>query len=238
VDVIYEALQVVVRPVLRHGFDWTVEGEEHIPEQGGVILAANHISYLDALCVAYAADLRSRRTRFLAKATFFDVPVLGFILRGVGDIPVGVGRAAGASALDSATVELAAGHCLGIFPEGMISRDLEPRAARTGVARLAAAAGVPVVPFGLWGTHRLWAKGRVPRVRPGVAEVVAVGKAVTVSADEDPRAAADRVMAAICAQVARAREIYPQRPRPGSSPWWHRPPETARPRVGQEIEDE
>jgi 1-acyl-sn-glycerol-3-phosphate acyltransferase len=234
----YEALSAVTRPALRRALRWTIEGVEHIPEEGAVLLAANHISHLDALCLAYAADLRGRRTRFLAKAALFDVPMLGSILRAVGDIPAGKSRRSSGSALDAAVEALRAGLCLGIFPEGRISKDLEPLPARTVVARLGQSAGAPVVPVGLWGTHRIWAKGRVPRPRPGVAEVVAVGRPIRVGSGDDPHEATDRIMRAICAQVSGARELYPQRPPAGKAAWWLLEPDTARLQTCRNLTDD
>ena len=225
---IYPALKAALGPALDRDLDWTIEGVEHIPERDPVLLGANHISHSDALCIAYAAAQRGRRTRCLARGDLFSVPVLGTILRGVGDIPVGRGKGTPESTFAAAQEALAAGWCLAMFPEGRISRDLEPLTARTGVARLAQSAGVPVVPIGLWGTHRIWAKGRVPRMRPGVAQVIAVGAPLAVEAGEEARPAADRIMAAICTQVARARELYPQRPAPGETAWWDAGPDTPR----------
>jgi hypothetical protein len=80
-------------------------------------------------------------------------------------------------------------------------------------------------------------KGRKPAWRTGVAETVVVGPPIAVRADEDVREATDRIMAGICAQVARAREIYPQHPEAGDDGWWVRAPDSARLRscmVGEE----
>jgi len=100
-------------------------------------------------------------------------------------------------------------------------------AGKTGTARLAASTGVPVTPVGLWGAHRILFKGRKPTWRWGIAQTVVVGPAVRVRAEDDVYAATDRLMAAIAACVARARELYPQDPRPGEGDWWVRPPATA-----------
>ena len=223
---VYPALKAVLRPALDRALEWEFEGLEHIPEQGPVLLAANHIAHLDALLLAYIAELRGRRARILAKAELFSVPLVGSILRAVGDIPAGSRKGRSESTLAAAEEALADGGCIVIFPEGTISRDLEPQRAHTGVARLACATGVPVVPVGLWGSHRIWGKGRLPRPRRGVAEVVSIGAPVTVEPGDEHRAAADRIMAAICAQVARAREIYPQQPAPGETSWWSLGPDT------------
>ena len=125
----------------------------------------------------------------------------------------------------------------GHVPEGQISRDLEPLAARAGVARLAHTAGVPVIHIRVRGTHPPHlGQGPLARLRKGVAEVVAVGGPLVVDADEDPRAAADRIMAVICAHVASAPEPYPRRPLAGEPTWWDAVPDTPRLRVCREVD--
>lgn len=223
----YSVLRAVLRPVLRRGFRWTIEGVDRIPREGPVIIAANHISHLDPLCLQYLADLRGRRLRFLAKAELFAHPLLGPVLRAIGDIPVGSKGSGSASPMAAALAALADGEAVGIFPEGAISTDFEPLAARTGVARLAAGTGASVVPVGLWGGHRVSTRGRRRMWRPGLAQVAFVAEPMPVDPAEDPREATDRIMAAICAGVSRAREAYPDRPGGEESPWWYRPPETA-----------
>ena len=235
VELVYPLAKVLFRPVLRHGVRWTVEGAHLIPVRGPVILASNHVSYLDPFVLGYLADLRKRRVRFLAKAELFEKSGLGVLLRSMRQIPVQRGTEAAASSLDAARAALEAGECVAVFPEGTISLDLDPMPGRTGAARLAAATGVPVIPVGLWGLHRVLFKGRPPRWRWGVAESVVVGTPLRVSPDEDVHAATDRIMAAVAEAVARAREIYPQRPAPGEDPWWVRPPGSARLRPSRSV---
>ncbi len=199
-----------------------------IPVLGPAILASNHVSYLDPLVLAYLADRRHRKVRFLAKAELFDKPVLGPMLKSAGQIPVRRGSADAASSLDAAVDALRRGECVTVFPEGTISLDLEPMVGKSGTARLAQESGVPVTPIGLWGMQRVMFKGRKPVWRAGVAETVVVGPPMHVAADEDVHAATDRIMAAICTQVARAREIYPQSPGAEDDGWWVREPGTAR----------
>jgi 1-acyl-sn-glycerol-3-phosphate acyltransferase len=231
---------------LGHGLRWTFEGVHRVPAYGPVILASNHTSYLDPLVLAYLADRRHRRVRFLAKAELFDKRGLGWGLRQIGQIPVHrntpeesdsaagtlrrsepTRRSEAASSLDEAVGALREGECVTVFPEGTISLDLELMAARTGTARLAAVSGVPVTPVGLWGAHRIMFKGRKPKWRRGVAEAVVVGDPVPVAPDDDVYEATDRIMAAIATCVARARAVYPQRPGEGEDDWWVRSPETA-----------
>ena len=227
-DVIYPAAKGVFWPWLRFGLQWTIEGAAHVPEKGPVILASNHVSYLDPLTLAWVADRRHRRLRFLAKAELFEKPALGWLLRGAHQIPVMRGSSDAAGALGAAVDALDRGECIAVFPEGTISLDLEPMRGKSGTARLAQEAGVPVVPVGLWGTHRMMMKGRKPSWKWGVAQVAVVGEPIRVGADEHVKAATERVMDAISACVARARTIYPQRPGPDDDAWWWREPETVR----------
>jgi 1-acyl-sn-glycerol-3-phosphate acyltransferase len=224
-------------PPLHHGMRWTFEGAHRIPTYGPVILASNHVSYLDPLVLAFLADRRHRRARFLAKAELFDKRGLGWALRRIRQIPVQRNTVDAAASLDAAVAALEAGECVAVFPEGTISLDLEPMRGRTGAARLAALTGVPVTPVGLWGAHRILFKGRKPRWRRGVAQTVVVGDPVRVTSDDDVYDATDRLMDAIVRCVARARAIYPQQPGPADDEWWVRAPETAvlRPSAGRET---
>ncbi len=226
-DAVYGLAREVLWPPLRLGIRWTIEGELGIPRHGPVILASNHVSYLDPLALAYVADRRHRRLRFLAKRELFGKQPLGGLLRAAHQIPVDRGTRGAAASLDDAVGALGAGECVAVFPEGTISLDLEPMVGKSGTARLAAASGVAVTPVGLWGLQRVMFKGRTPRWRWGVAEVAVVGAPVAVGVDDDVYEATDRIMAGIAAAVARAREIYPQAPAADDDGWWVRGPETA-----------
>jgi 1-acyl-sn-glycerol-3-phosphate acyltransferase len=210
---VYSVARTALLPPLRYGMRWTIEGAHLIPPRGPVILASNHTSYLDPLALAYLADRRHRRVRFLTKAELFDKKPLGLLLHQVHQIPVVRNSPTAAGSLELAVEALKRGECVAIFPEGTISLDLEPMAGKSGTARLAAQSGVPVTPVGLWGAQ------------------------VRVHADEDVLDATDRIMGAIARCVARAREIYPQRPGPGDDGWWQRRPETAQVRPANRIED-
>src|SRR5581483_1918164 len=216
----------VLRRPVRHTVQWRITGLEHIPDQGPVLLAANHISLLDPVVVAAVADRRYRRVRFLAMAELFRAPVSRWLLTNMGHIPVARKSDAAKSSLTSALTALGWGEAVGIFPEGGLSRDLEPRPGQTGAARLARWSGAPVVPIGLWGTQRLHTPGRGGEFPWRVLVSVSVGAPLAVAEDEDVDVATDRIMSAICAEVARARTGYPP-PRPGGDDWWVRAPETA-----------
>jgi len=237
VEPLYSVARAALLPPLHHGMRWTFEGAHRIPTYGPVILASNHTSYLDPLVLAFLAERRHRRLRFLAKAELFDKRGLGWALRRIRQIPVQRNTPDAAASLDGAVAALEAGECVAVFPEGTISLDLEPMPGKTGVARLAALSGVPVTPVGLWGAHRILFKGRKPRWRRGVAETVVVGDPVRVTSADDVYDTTDRVMEGIVRCVARARAIYPQQPRPGDDTWWVRSPDTAvlRPAAGREA---
>ena len=225
-EVAYSLARSVLAPGLALGFCWTIEGVEHIPTEGPLILASNHTSYLDPLALAWVADARQRKVRFLAKAELFGSPGLGALLRATKQIPVKRGTSSAMQALDAALESLRGGECLAVFPEGTISLDLDPMPGKSGTARIAQATRVPVTPVGLWGAHRVMFKGRRPNPEPLVAEVAVVGEPITIAPDENVRDATDRIMDGICACVRRARAIYPQRPRAGDE-WWWRDPDTA-----------
>jgi 1-acyl-sn-glycerol-3-phosphate acyltransferase len=227
-DAVYSAARAVFLPVLRHGLRWTVEGAGHIPTRGGVILASNHVSYLDPLTLAFVADRRGRRVRFLAKAELFEVRGLGALLRAGHQIPVYRGTADASGALSAAVTALARGESVAVFPEGTISEDFEPMRGKSGTARLAQESGAAVVPVGLWGSHRILTKGRKPHWQWGVPQVAVIGAPLYVGRDEHVKAGTERIMRSITDAVARARALYPEQPGPDDDAWWWRAPETVR----------
>ncbi len=135
---------------------WT--GIDTIPE-GGVIVAANHISILDPLCLADAIMFTTKRMpRFLAKASLFEGNgLLGRTMRGAGQIRVYRQTTDASLALQDAVAALDAGELVLIYPEGTVSRDPDkwPMLAKTGVARLALLSGAPVVPVAQWGAQEI-----------------------------------------------------------------------------------
>jgi len=161
VDLVYSVAKGVFSPWLRWGLRWTIEGADNVPATGPALLASNHVSYLDPLTLAWVADRRGRHVRFLAKAELFDKRGLGPLLRAAHQIPVQRGKVDAADALHEAVAALERGECIAVFPEGTISQDLEPMAGKSGTARLAHRAGVPIVPVGLAGTFEVWPRSRI-----------------------------------------------------------------------------
>ena len=224
---VYRLAEVMLRLPVRYSMRWRVEGIERIPAYGPVLLASNHISYFDPIAIGFLADRAGRRVRFLAKAELFEKRFMAAVMRRMGQIRVERGRG-DAGALDLATAALRAGECVQVFPEGTISDEFEPMAGKTGLARLAKAAGVDVLPVGLWGTHRVIPPGEQKPERWRTPIVIVVGEPIPVTSDANPRETTDRIMAGICAAVAEARRHYPSPPPGQPDPWWVRRPDTAR----------
>ena len=156
-------LHRLVAPFLRRLFltFWRlrVSGLEHLPRQGAVIVACNHISNVDPPLVG-ACVFHERSLRYLAKAELFRIPFLGWFLRQVGCIPV-ERRRADVAAVRAALEVLSRGRCLLIFPEGSRSKDGRPGTPRPGVGFLAAKSGALVVPARVVNTDRLLSFGRL-----------------------------------------------------------------------------
>ena len=152
---LYLTSRMVVAPALRAVFRPTVEGAHHVPRTGGVILASNHLSFIDSIVIPMVAP---RQVHFLAKASYFTgTGVKGAAMRAwmtsMGMIPVERDdKRAAAQSLEIALGVLQRGGAFGIYPEGTRSRDGRLYRGRTGVAHLALETGAPVVPVGLAGT--------------------------------------------------------------------------------------
>lgn len=135
--------------------DW--HGQEHIPRTGGVIVAGNHLSYADWAAMALFVHQAGRYPAFLIKSSAFNVKVLGPFLHACGQLPVNRGSTDAALVLKEAETALAQGECVIIYPEGTATRDPAkwPMVAKTGVARLALATGLPVIPLATWGAQEV-----------------------------------------------------------------------------------
>jgi 1-acyl-sn-glycerol-3-phosphate acyltransferase len=197
----------------------TVEGGEHVPRTGGAVLASNHVSYLDFIFCGLAAQPSRRLVRFMAKEEVFRDRIAGPLMRAMRHIPVD--RAAGASSYQAALRALRAGEVVGVFPEATISRAFTVKDLKTGAARLAVEAGVPMVPVAVWGTQRLWTKGR-PRslTRRHTPISIAVDAPVPTSASDDPAGLTDRLRETLAGLLDRVQRRYPEQPAGVDDSWW------------------
>lgn len=195
-----------------------VIGAEHLPDNGGAVIAMTHFGYLEFALVEWATWLHNkRRIRFLAKKNVFDKRVVGSFMRNMKHIPVDM--KAGASAYASAVTALQAGELIGVFPEAGVSASFTIRDFKTGAVRLAAEAGVPLVPLALWGGQRLMTKNRkiTLRERTGIPIVMVVGEPITVTAADDPAAATARLKTTMEGLLVTAQQAYPI---DGAGTWW------------------
>lgn len=203
----YRVLEILAQLlVLATGTRITYVGEENVPDQGGAVVAINHTSYVDWLPAALAMHRRRRRMRFMIKAEMQRVRLVNFLIRHTRTIPVD--RGAGGSAYAVAVQRLREGELVGVYPEATISRSFELKGFKTGAARMAAEADVPIVPVVVWGAQRIWTKDHPRQIgRAKVPVTVQVGRPLRAAAGiEQTNAALRESMTALLWQ---AQERYP-----------------------------
>jgi 1-acyl-sn-glycerol-3-phosphate acyltransferase len=135
----------------------TYQGLENYPVHGGAVVAINHTGYLDWMPAALSAYQVRRRLRFMIKSEMQEVKVVNFLITHSGTIPVD--RKAGSGAYTVAVERLRAGELVAVYPEATISRSFELKDFKSGAARMAMEAQVPIIPLIVWGVHRRWTKG-------------------------------------------------------------------------------
>jgi 1-acyl-sn-glycerol-3-phosphate acyltransferase len=196
---------VFLGPLMRLAFRPEVRGAENLPRSGGALVASNHLAVLDSFVLPLMVP---RRMAFPAKSEYFTTPgVAGTLQRwffsGMGQVPIerGNGRAARA-ALDTGIGVLREGRLFGIYPEGTRSPDGRLYKGRTGVARMALEAKVPVVPVAMVGTDRANPVGsrfwRPVRIRIVIGEPLDFSRYSDIANDRQvERAITDEVMYAL-----------------------------------------
>ena len=189
------------------GLHFTVTGSENVPRRGGAVMAINHTGYLDFAHAGYAALPSRRLVRFMAKESVFTHRLSGPLMRGMKHIPVD--RQQGANSYAAAVAALRAGEIVGVYPEGTISRSFELKQFKSGAARMAKEAQVPVLPTIVWGSHRVWTKDHPRRLgRHRVPISIDVGEPITVAPDEEVAAATERIREAMTGSLHRLQEAY------------------------------
>ncbi|WP_066902104.1 lysophospholipid acyltransferase family protein, partial [Mycolicibacterium houstonense] len=154
---VFRSLEIAAKLAVRAtGTRITFRGLDNLPVKGGAVVAINHTSYVDFLPAGLAATARGRRMRFMIKAEMEQVKVVNYLIRRTGTIPVD--RGAGAGAYAAAVDALRRGELVGVYPEATISRSFELKDFKTGAARMALEADVPIIPIIVWGMHRVWTK--------------------------------------------------------------------------------
>jgi 1-acyl-sn-glycerol-3-phosphate acyltransferase len=220
VDAVYPPVIALARTLFAlQGLRFTVTGTDNVPRSGGAVMAINHVGYFDFTYAGLAAVRSKRLVRFMAKEQVFHHRLSGPLMRGMHHIPVD--REAGASSFRAALKALKDGEIVGVFPEATISRSFELKEFKPGAVRMAQAARVPLLPTVIWGSQRVWTKGRPKRLgRTGVPIYISVGEPM----DAPKGANADELTAALRARMAgllsEVQAAYPAADAPPEDRWW------------------
>lgn len=220
-------MEPVYRPVIGAAravlavMSWRVSttGAHHLPATGPAVVATNHIGYLDFVFVGYAARERKRLVRFMAKKEVFEHRISGPLMRGMKHIPADRFGDTG-EVVRLAVEALGRGEVLGMFPEGTISRSFVPDEGKTGAARIAMEAGVPLIPGAVWGTQRILTKGRPRNFQRNIDITVDLAPPVEYVRGDDPGVVTKQLMAVIAELVDRAQRRYAQQPSGSDDTWW------------------
>ena len=197
----------------------TVEGDEHVPTSGPVVLAATHGSFLDFALVGLAARRSRRRVRFLTRYDVWRTPLVGPLMDAMGHVPVD--RTAPAAAYLTARSMLRAGEAVGVFPEAGVSTSYTVRPLMPGAVALARATGAPLLPVAIWGPQRILSAGVPPDLHRGRPVSLRVGEPLDVPPGEDARAGTTRLGATLQGLLEDLQRRPVHRPRPGELAHWH-----------------
>lgn len=224
----YRMVNALGRAAIRAlGVDVHWSGLEHLPEEGPVLLAATHVSFLDFLLLEHAALERGRFLRFLTRHDVWDMPLVGAAMTAMGHVPVD--RAAPAGAYLEARRLLVEGEAVCVFPEAGLSHSYTVRPLMRGAVALARDTGVPVLPVALWGPQRIWsvgrpdARGRKPRpdLTRGRRVDVSIGTPLHVASDDDPVAATHALGHRLTTMLEGLQSLPEHRPAAGEhAPWF------------------
>jgi len=216
-DLTYPPIIVAAKTAFRLlGQRFQMTGTENVPRSGGVLLAYNHIGYVDFVYGGLAANPSGRLVRFMAKRELFDHTFTGPLMRSLHHIEVDRGE--GIASYHAAVEQLRAGEAVGIFPEATISRAMELKEFKTGAVRIAAAAGVPIVPVILWGTQRMMTKDHPKDFARGKTIAISVGAPMHPTGENAAAETAElhRVMSEMLDEAIRS---YPADEQPPGA-WW------------------
>jgi 1-acyl-sn-glycerol-3-phosphate acyltransferase len=211
----YRSAGVIIRTALWFVTKKDWRGAENLPETGAFIAVSNHVTYADPFTFAHYLYNNGYPPRFLAKEALFRHWFTGFFMRHLDQVPVFRGTAQAKEAVEGGLAFLARGDMIAMFPEGTLTREpnLWPMVARTGAARMALEAGVPVIPIAQWGAQNLLGRYKktlhpIPRKRV----TVVAGPPVNLDdlrtrpvTKQTAREATDRIMAVLTSMVEEMR---------------------------------
>lgn len=226
-DLTYRAANLIGRLLLKVcGITVRTSGAQHLPRRGPVILAMNHVGYLDFLLVEKAAVARGRYLRFLCRHDIWVPGPLAWAMDRMRHVPVD--REAPAHAYLVARSRLRDGDAVGIFPEAGISYSYTVRSLMPGVAALARETGAPVVPVAVWGSQRIWSVGRLvdgkhprPDLTRGRLVDVRFGAALTVGPSDDLTEATVALGHRITELLEELQQLPEHQPTEGERAPWH-----------------
>lgn len=197
------------------GIKFTEVDFHKFPRTGGAVVAINHTGYLDFPFAGKPADEAGhRKVRFMAKQEVFDNSKTGPIMRALRHIPVD--REAGASAYEAAVDALKAGELVGVYPEATHSRSFELKGFKSGAARMAIEAGVPIVPVVVWGAQQIWTKG-LPKQLGRKKFRILIGVCDPLDPVGPPDELTARLKESMQAMLLKLQDLYG--PHPQGEPW-------------------
>ena len=216
-DITYPPIIVTAKVAFKAlGLRFLMTGTENVPTSGGALLAFNHVSYVDFILGGFAAQPSKRLVRFMAKRELFDHRWTGPLMRSLHHISVD--RADGIASYDEAIRLLQDGEVVGIFPEATISRSFELKEFKSGAVRMAAQAGVPLVPVILWGTQRLKTKSHPQDFSRGKTIAITVGEPLHPTG-ANPVAETAELRSRMTRLLDETIRAYPAEEQPPGS-WW------------------
>ena len=200
------------------GLKFDITGSERVPSRGGGVVAMNHVGYLDFALIGLAFRPKKRMVRFMAKQEVFDHRISGPLMRGMKHIPVD--REAGAGSYQAAVDACHGGELVGVFPEATISQSFELKEFKSGAARMAMEAGVPLIPVIVWGSQRVLTKGRKRDLKRGHHIRIVVGEPFTAEPGSDAVQVTKDLKARMQVLLDEARSTYRGQPRDAEDTWW------------------
>jgi 1-acyl-sn-glycerol-3-phosphate acyltransferase len=219
-DVVYPVVIGAARGVFRGlGLRIRLEGDEHVPASGPVVIASNHVSFLDFLLVGLAARRSRRHVRFLARHDVWSNPLARPLMTAMRHVPVD--RAAPAAAYLRARSLLRDGEALGVFPEAGVSTSYTVRALMPGAVALARETGVPLLPMVIWGPQRILTAHRPVDLTRGRPVSLRVGAPIRVGAHDDIRERTRSLGHRMQEMLDELQARSEHQPAPGESAPWH-----------------
>lgn len=188
-SILYALARSIILPIYSIFVKTIIEGEHFLPTTGPVIIAGNHISFIDPVAMGYLGRRRKRQIHFLAKDSLFKNPILGWFFKACRQIPVERETERAADSLIHAQHSLEHGHAVGIYPESTMPvaqdyKDMTQLPIKSGALRMSSKTRAPIVVVGSWGAQDTWRKGKLPKPRFRRRHVLVVLPGFVV--DENP----------------------------------------------------